>query len=280
MRGAGLLKPFIYGPLKHLIRLAGDRSYRRFCWFNSRYGWTQRVKRKIIRLHDKDFIVPDVASFISSYYSIFVEEIYSFRAANDTPAILDCGANIGLSCIYFKQLYPRCSICAYEADPYIYDVLRENIASFGLKDIELLNCAVTGHAGSVTFRSDGADGGRVSIEGECGGRQMVRAVALRDILASHHFDFIKIDIEGAETEALNGCQGLLGSAVGVFVEFHSIAGRPQELGLLISMFEREGFRLHAHSEYTVKNPFLGIVPDGDMDMRLNFFFYRTGEAKR
>jgi len=280
MRGAGLLKPFIYEPLKHLTRLAGDYSYRMFCWFNSRYGWTPRYTRKTIRLHGNDFIVPDVASFISSYHSIFVEEIYAFRAGSKAPVILDCGANTGLSCIYFKQLYPDCSIIAYEADPLIFDLLGKNTTAFGLEGVELINCAVTGRSGTVSFRSDGADGGCVADGGAGTGLQDVCSIALRNILAARSFDFIKIDIEGAETEALTGCAGMFDSVAGVFVEFHSYADRPQALGLLLDMFEKDGFRFHAHSEYSVKSPFLGIAPDGDMDMRLNLFFYRFGEVNR
>ncbi len=275
MRGAGLLKPLMYEPIRHLIRLAGDRSYRRFCWYNSRYGWTPRYSARIINLHGNEFIAPDMASFISSYQSIFVEEIYAFRCGTPAPLILDCGANIGLSCIYFKQLFPDCRIIAYEADSLIFDLLRQNMANFDMEGVDLLNRAITGHSGTVSFRSDGADGGCVAPGDLGAGLQQIPSVSLKEILAERCFDFVKLDIEGAEAEALVDCTGLFNSAVGVFVEFHSFAERPQALGLLLDMFERNGFRIHAHPEYTVKSPFLGIAPDGGMDMRLNLFFYRS-----
>src|SRR5688572_20822569 len=59
----------------------------------------------------------DSASFVHSYSEIFKREIYRFTTVNNAPKIIDCGANIGLSVIYFKRLYPAAKIVAFEADP-------------------------------------------------------------------------------------------------------------------------------------------------------------------
>jgi len=39
------------------------------------------------------------------YKDIFVNGIYHFDAARPDPLILDCGSNIGMSILYFKQKY-------------------------------------------------------------------------------------------------------------------------------------------------------------------------------
>jgi hypothetical protein len=41
-----------------------------------------------------------------SLQEIFLEETYKFTSPKPDPVIIDCGANIGLSIIYFKKLYP------------------------------------------------------------------------------------------------------------------------------------------------------------------------------
>jgi hypothetical protein len=50
--------------------------------------------------------IPDAASFLFMRDEVFRKEIYKYTTTNATPYIIDCGANIGLSIIYFKQLFP------------------------------------------------------------------------------------------------------------------------------------------------------------------------------
>src|SRR5690349_11140691 len=45
----------------------------------------------------------DGPSFTSSYDDIFRRGIYRFGSRRPAPYIVDCGANIGLSIIYFKR---------------------------------------------------------------------------------------------------------------------------------------------------------------------------------
>src|SRR5438128_1359887 len=49
--------------------------------------------------------VPDATTFLNSVREIFVDEIYKFET-NNPKTIIDCGANVGLSAIYFKRLFP------------------------------------------------------------------------------------------------------------------------------------------------------------------------------
>ena len=46
------------------------------------------------------------------FNEIFLHHEYHFTAANETPHIIDCGSNIGMSVIYFKMLYPEAEIVA------------------------------------------------------------------------------------------------------------------------------------------------------------------------
>ena len=68
------------------------------------------------------------------------------------------GANIGLSVLYFKRLFPACRIYAYEPDPYIFEILQRNVTEFHLTDVTLVNEAVAEFSGELGFKSDHADG--------------------------------------------------------------------------------------------------------------------------
>ena len=85
-----------------------------------------RYTEEIIEFLNYKFKVPDCLSFIHQFKDIFVEEIYNFTSENNFPVIIDCGANIGTSCIYYKKIYPDSKIYAFEADSKIFDILKEN----------------------------------------------------------------------------------------------------------------------------------------------------------
>jgi FkbM family methyltransferase len=42
-----------------------------------------------------------------------------------SPYIIDAGANIGLSIIYFKKKYPNSKIVAFEPDKLIFNILKK-----------------------------------------------------------------------------------------------------------------------------------------------------------
>ena len=55
--------------------------------------------------------------YLHCYREIFGDQVYRFIANRQDPLIIDCGANIGMSVIYFKYLYPDARIgCNYLAE--------------------------------------------------------------------------------------------------------------------------------------------------------------------
>ena len=275
MNGQGIFKTFYYDSLKHLFNLCFHPEYRRFNWLLTRYAGIPRFTKKKIRIHGWNLVVPDIASFLSAYREIFVEEIYAFQAENQCPVILDCGANIGLSILYFKLKFPDSKIFAFEADPQICQILRNNIKQNNIKGVEIENKAIWSSEMVVDFKGEGSDGGRIEHRSDKSCIK-VPAVSLYSILQTQKYDFVKIDIEGAEWESLKNCKPVMKNLKYVFVEFHSFIETKQELGEMIDFFEQEGFRVHIHQEYIVKRPFLGIKEtENGMDMQLNLFFWRA-----
>lgn len=57
--------------------------------------------------------LPDAPSFVYQFKEIFFDEIYKFKTQKNNPIIIDCGANAGISILYFKKLYPNSEIIAY-----------------------------------------------------------------------------------------------------------------------------------------------------------------------
>jgi hypothetical protein len=86
--------------------------------------------------------IPDGPSFVSAWKDVFLHHIYKFPTKSHTPRILDCGANIGLACVFFKTFFPRARITAFEPDPKIFRYLQSTLKSVHLLDIELVPKAV------------------------------------------------------------------------------------------------------------------------------------------
>jgi FkbM family methyltransferase len=219
---------------------------------------------------------PDAPSFGHAYEEIFQRGSYAFSCDKPSPLILDCGANVGLATIFWKRAWPAARIVAVEADPAIFEYLRRNVAAAGCTGVTLLNKAVWNTAGLVPFEQEGADAGCVGLESSAvaGCVVEVPAITLPELVGEDRIDLLKIDIEGAECEALIGQHQCLLGVDRVFVEYHSFAGRPQRLDELLATLRTAGFRAHLHCPLTSPQPFLRRVVNQSMDMRLNIFAWR------
>jgi len=220
--------------------------------------------------------VPDAASFLASHREIFVERQYAFLWSGAPPRILDLGANIGLSVLFFRACHPQASIMAVEADPAIFRHLERNLSVNAIGGVELMNCAAWITGGRVRFLPDGADGGRavagnsVTVAPDTpGGTIEVEALDLPALLASRTFDVIKMDIEGAEAQVLPSCREGLARARYVAVEYHSTADEPQALAEILGVLGDAGFRVHIHDAITCPTPMLGVAPHAGFDLQLN-----------
>jgi FkbM family methyltransferase len=216
--------------------------------------------------------VPDGPSFVFMYDEIFRRGIYAFSTDEREPLVVDAGANIGLSVLYFKRLNPAARVVAFEADPAVFGYLERNVKSAGLAGVQLRNEAVWTRAGQVEFTSEGADAGRIRpIAGLAPTR--VRSVRLRDVL-SEPVALLKLDIEGAELEVLQDCADALYSVERLFVEYHSFEGKPQLLPTLLEILRAAGFRFWMDSPVRADRPMLERPRYLGMDLQLNVFAWR------
>jgi FkbM family methyltransferase len=219
----------------------------------------------------------DARSFLFLHDEIVEREIYRFRCTTATPRIIDGGANIGLATVYFKHQYPGAIIDAFEPDPENFAVLQANCRLRGLTDVRLHPCALWTAAGTLRFRCEPSTlGGRLANADPSAGDLEVPTVRLRDLL-TEPIHFLKLDVEGAETELLEDCADRLSNVEAMFVEYHSFADRPQSLHRLLTVIHQAGFRAHFHVFEPAPQPLwerpLRVGIDR-LDMNLDIFCYR------
>ena len=218
--------------------------------------------------------IPDSASFLSTYDEMFKKEIYKFNCSTTHPLIIDCGANIGLSVVYFKKIFPNSKIIAFEPDPKIFEVLKYNVTAFGYKDVELFNKALWSEEKELDFFMEGADSGRISNDDKTGAVTKIKSTRLSTFL-NQKVDLLKIDIEGAEYEVLKECSSFLININKLFVEYHSFAEQEQHLEEILSILKSAGFRYYIqHIGVFSQHPFVSVHTYSGMDLQLNIFAYR------
>lgn len=242
------------------------------------FNWLKIRKEKryemgSVTLWGKKWKYVDGTTLLVGLKEIFIDKIYKFNSDNETPFIIDCGSNIGFSVYYFKQLYPKAKVIAFEADPEIYDVLCENLANVGLNDIELINKAVWDSSDTLEFRSEGGMSGRVRINDEQGKLFSVQGARLKDYLCNK-VDFLKIDIEGAEYRVIKDCKEELKNVNRIFLEYHSPRSEEQTLAEILAILKTSGFRVYIKEAYVQVNPFLEVRTVDGMDLQLNIYGVR------
>jgi len=229
---------------------------------------------EIDALHRR-FLVPDMASFFSSYREIIVKQIYKFIPRDMTDiTIVDIGANIGLSVLYFAENYPKARIDAFEADPKIFAVLEHNVRQKKYPSIHLYNKAVWDETTCINFYEEGADGGYI-LEGN---RVMEnRVIPVQSIDAAtlmgeyKKIDFLKMDIEGAETRVLQRIQSHLFKVDHIFIEYHSIEEKPQTIHVIFDILAREGFRVYMTTNLVSDTPYVKTNTYNGFDLLVNIY---------
>lgn len=215
---------------------------------------------------------PDNLALFGMLDEIFVRENYKFHCQSDSPTIIDCGSNIGLSVLYFKSRYPHAVIHSFEPDPVAYEKLVANMEANGFKDVFTYKAAVWIEDGELVFETDGSWGGHTGDDASSVG-VTVKALKLDGFL-DKHVDFLKMDIEGAESDVIMHTKELIAKNVErLFFEWHSLTAAPQRLGEILSFFETHGFRYHIKEASNRPTPF-ACTPEGRMDSQLDVFLWK------
>jgi FkbM family methyltransferase len=223
---------------------------------------------------NKNIFYSSPQEMLHSLKEIFIEEIYKVGLPSK-PLIIDCGANIGLSIIYFKENHKDAEILAFEPDEANFNLLKKNIQSFGLQDVSIKKEAVWIKETELNFSNEGTMASKIEHV-TYGNARKVKAIRLKDQL-NKKIDFLKIDIEGAEFEVLKDIKDNLHYVQNMFFEYHGNFEQNKELLEIFEIITKAGFSYYIkeaaqiyRAPFTAKN----IKREGACDIQLNIFCFR------
>lgn len=255
----------------HNLRTTTAREFLKLLFL---YGDKPRYKKLSIRYLGFNTIVPDTLSFVWQYKEIFADENYKFLTNAPNPVIFDCGANIGISCLFFSRNYPTAKIKAFEADPNIAKILKENLDKNNIINVEVIDKAVWIDNNGVDMSLDGADGASIYSKVNT---TKVPSVRLKDLIEKEKkINMLKIDIEGAEYDVLKDCRNSLSNVENIFIEYHSFENSSQKLSEILQILEQNKFRYFIKPAADRMLPFINQQNKNNpgIDMQLNIYAYR------
>jgi len=174
-----------------------------------------------LRLHTSD---------LPTFAQIFINEEYNSPGLPATVStIVDLGANVGLSAVFFGLRYPKARILCVEPDGENFAAMASNIAALGDR-VYQLQAAVWTRNGVVNLKTEdtngqslGAWGVQVGDTASASGHR-VACYTMETLFSMAMFDkvdLLKVDIEGAEREIFSeNVQNWLPRVNMVVVETH------------------------------------------------------------
>lgn len=159
-----------------------------------------------------------------AFSSLYDEEYGSIRLSHP-KIIVDAGANIGTSSIFFAQKFPNARIFAVEPEASNFQLLQKNLkqypnvvvvqaAFWGTNSTRKIWNRFTGHWGYTVAET-------TNKTQETG--QEIHCVTIDSFMKEHgieSIDLLKMDIEGGEKDVLENSQKWIGSVSTITVELH------------------------------------------------------------
>ena len=207
-------------------------------------------RNNLFQVHARDngMDVGTFAEFFSSRYVIVPPELEPM----EPKVIYDLGANIGIASLYLAGHYPQALFYGFEPMPLNYEVCALNYRN--LPRARVFPWAVGSRSGTAIFEIDASDprGGRLKgsplpIYGKTTERLDVQVFSIPELVGGQKLeapDFLKIDVEGAEIEVLNGIGNQCQSIKRMLVETHG----PDLEAACLEWIQTHGFKVgHSHS---------------------------------
>jgi FkbM family methyltransferase len=170
------------------------------------------------------------SSDIPTFRKVLVDCEYELPVSFEPKTILDAGANVGLSAIYFATRFPNAKIVAIEPERANFELLLRNVAPY--PNVTCLRKALVGAPRTVSIVDPG-EGSWAFQAAPAGDDQKahidkVEGVTVSDVMRTFgwtHIDLLKLDIEGSEKEVFEAGRPWIDNVDIIVAELHDALRR-------------------------------------------------------
>src|SRR5579871_1647597 len=207
-----------------------------------------------IRCGDSDYAVVRQV-FRDRQYEIDIERIErqlhekakALAAAGRTPVIVDAGANIGASAIWFSRRFPAAAVVAVEPDAASAGLLRDNVAPY--RRVIVAEAAIGGARGFAAVATPSGRAWMATTERAEGGCPIITVPDAVRLVPNGAPFLVKVDIEGFERDLFTGDLGWIDRTAAIYIEPHDwlFVGQATSRAFQRAMGARD-FELHVRGE--------------------------------
>lgn len=206
------------------------RRYRRYRLWLGRVTAAQilffelfRHRRKTnVVVGGQPMVVRSCSTDIQVAADVFARGAFADLELGTPKVIIDAGANMGASALYFATRYPEATVYAIEPEPGNFELLRENCRD--RKNVVPVQAALSAADGPITLRgSVGQDYAFSTARGTGEFAVEVEGVSMQSLLMRfgiRQVDLLKLDIEGAERDIMESAHPWIGSVRAICAELH------------------------------------------------------------
>jgi FkbM family methyltransferase len=202
-----------YAAKLDVIRLSIDNSSRMF-FFRKSSKSDRAVIEQVLSQKCYEMRIFRQSALLGAYYAKLIEQ-------KATPLIIDAGANIGASTVWFASNFPGSHVVAIEPDRNNCELLRKNCRGL---NYNLVEGAISSHEGEGFLHDPGGgewsyqvrptgNGCRVPLYSAASIVDGCKASGMRPFLC-------KIDIEGGEAELFRDNLSWVGEFAVIVIELH------------------------------------------------------------
>jgi FkbM family methyltransferase len=184
------------------------------------------------------------------FKKIFIDREYDFAINGDVSYIIDAGANVGLSSLFFALKYPKAIILAIEPEGSNFELLKKN--THGIHNIIPVLGGVSNHTGKFMIKNNQGDHWNFMLADAGEGDQADgKLYSVQDLMEVHSFpriDFFKIDIEGGEAELFNKHNEWLSKVQWMSIELHDFILPNSSNSFINALSSHDPFNFAVHGE--------------------------------
>jgi FkbM family methyltransferase len=220
----------------------------------------QRTLQLDLKLPESfSIVLRETGSDILTFQEVLRDEVYKdvIRQMHQCNTVIDLGANIGLTTLYFAHHFKSAQILAVEPNPDSYRMLQTNTGPLTAR-CRTLQAAVWNKRQALTGDFSSPDhysafktkeSARAIDEGSIIGLPIDQLIRISGF---EMIDLLKVDIEGAEVQLFDGDLDWLNRIRAIAIEFHSDSRKVSKFDEIMRQYNFRVDDSNAHTVVAIK----------------------------